>query len=140
MSLPAIKSDLDREMTERAADLAIYVSSGPEMLPQHVGVFQIYGNKVVTTAENLHIAYRLTRVLATISAPDGAVDVGNVRSVLAKIKDAARSMRDIKSKASQVKKFAEGINSDANSAEEMILALVDEAEKLLEVAPSVQAA
>jgi hypothetical protein len=140
MSLPAIKSDLNREITERAADLAIYVSSGPEMLPQHVGAFQIYGNKVVTTAENLHIAYRLARVLAALSAPDGAVDVGNVRSVLAKIRDAARSMRDIKGKASQVKKFAEGINADADSAEEMILDLVDEAEKLLEVAPSAQAA
>src|SRR5205823_4594221 len=34
MSLPAIKGELDREMTERAADLAIYVSSGTEMLPQ----------------------------------------------------------------------------------------------------------
>jgi hypothetical protein len=58
-------------------------------------------------------------------------DVGNVRSVLAKIWDAARSMRDIKGKASQVKKFTEGINAEANSAEEMILALVEEAEKLL---------
>jgi hypothetical protein len=60
-----------------------------------------------------------------------SVDVGNVRSVLAKIWDAARSMRDIKGKASQVKKFTEGINAEANSAEEMILALVEEAEKLL---------
>lgn len=125
ISLPAIKSDLEREMTERAADLAIYVSSAPEMLPQHVGLFQIYGNKVVTTAENLHIAYRLARVLATLSAPDGAVDVGNVRAVLSKIRDAARSMRDIKGKVCQVKKFADGINADANSAEEMILALVE---------------
>lgn len=141
ISLPAIKADLDREMAERAADLAIYVSSGPEMLPQHVGLFQIYGNKVVTTAENLHIAYRLVRVLAAVAAPDGTVDVGNLRVVLAKIRDAARSMRDIKGKASQVKKFAEGINADANSAEEMILSLVDEAEKLLEVAaPPAQAA
>ncbi len=69
ISLPAIKADLDREMAERAADLAIYVSSGPEMLPQHVGLFQIYGNNVVTTAENLHIAYRLVRVLAAVAAP-----------------------------------------------------------------------
>jgi hypothetical protein len=140
ISLPAIKTDLDREMGERAADLAIYVSSGPEMLPQHVGPFQIYGNKVVTTADNLHIAYRLARVLATLCAPDGMVDVGNVRSVLARIRDAARSMRDIKGKASQVKKCAEGINADANSAEETILALVEEAEKFLEVARPAQAA
>lgn len=136
MSLPAIKTELDREMTERAADLAIYVSSGPEMLPQHVGEFQIYGNKVLTTADNLHIAYRLARVLATVSAPEGAIDIGNVRSALAKIRDAARSMRDIKSKASQVKKFAEGINSDANVAEETILDLLEEVEKLLEATPS----
>ena len=140
MSLPAIKADLDREMNERAADLAIYVSCGSEMLPQHVGDFQIYGNKVITTAENLHIAYRLARVLATIAAPDGMVDVGGIRSVLAKIGDAARSMRDIKGKATQVKKFAEGINADANGAEETILNLVEEAEKLLETTPLAQSA
>jgi hypothetical protein len=47
----------------------------------------------------------------------------------------------IKGKASQVKKFADGINADANSAEEIILTLVDEAEKLLQVAsPPAQAA
>lgn len=102
------------------------------MLPQHVGDFQIYGNKLVTTAENIHIAYRLARVLAAVEAPDGSMDVSGLRSVLLKIKDAARSMRDIKGKASQVKKFAEGINSDANGTEEIILGLIDEAEKLLE--------
>jgi hypothetical protein len=136
MSLPAIKDELDREMTERAADLAIYVSSGPEMLPQFVGDFQIYGSKIITTIDNLHIAYRLARVLATVSAPEGAIDVGSVRSALAKIKDAVRSMRDIKAKASQVKKFAEGINTDANDVEETILDLLEAAEKLLEVTPS----
>jgi len=132
MSLPSIKADLDREMNERAADLAIYVSAGLEMLPQHVGDFQIYDNKLVVTAENLHIAYRLARVLAAVEAPEGSLDVGGLRSVLVKIKDAARSLRDIKGKASQVRKFAEGINSDANSTEEIILGLIDEAEKLLE--------
>lgn len=140
MSLPQIKADLDREMSERSADLAIYVSSGMEMLPQHVGIFQIYGNKIVVTDENLHIAYRLARVLAAISAPEGAIDIGNVRSVLAKIRDGARAMRDIKGKATQVRKFAEGINADANTAEETILALVEEAEKLLQVASVVQSA
>jgi len=137
MSLPAIKADLDHEMHERPADLAIYISSGPEMLPQHVGGFQIYDNKIVATAENLHIAYRLARVLAASQTPDGLVDVGGVRSVLNKIRDAARSLRDIKGKASQVKRFAEGINSDANGIEEIILGLIDEAETLLE--PTVMA-
>ncbi|HLW55007.1 MAG TPA: hypothetical protein VKW06_19395 [Candidatus Angelobacter sp.] len=132
MSLPAIKADLDRELVERAADLAIYVSSGTEMLPQHVGEFQIYGNKVVTTADNLHIAYRLSRVLAGIEAPDGTVDVAGVRTVLSKIKDAARALRDIKSKATQVKKIAEGINTDADGTEVTIIALIAEAERLLE--------
>lgn len=140
ISLPAIKDDLDRAMTERAADVSIYVSSSSDMLPQHVGSFQIYGNKVVTTAEHLQIAYRVARVLAGISAPDGTVDVANVRSVLARIRDAARSMRDIKGKASQVKKFAEGITSDACDAEEMILGLVQDAEKLLEPTPLPQIA
>jgi hypothetical protein len=132
MSLPAIKAELDREMKERAAEFAIYVSSGAEMLPQHVGTFQIYDNKVVTSAENLHIAYRLARLLASLEAPEGTLDTVTLRSVLAKIKDAARSLRDIKGKATQVKKFAEGINSDANRTETMILSLIEEAEKMLE--------
>lgn len=140
MSLPAIKSDLDREMAERAADFAVCVSSGPDMLPQHVGEFHIYGNKLVVTLRNLHIAYRLIRVLASTQSSDGLLDLGGLRSTLTKIRDAARSMRDIKGKATQVKKFAEGINSAADEAEETIECLIEEAEKLLEPTPLSQTA
>lgn len=132
MGLPEIKDDLDREIKERSADFAIYVSSGVEMLPKHVGDFQIYGNKVVSTAENLHIAYRLVRVLAASQAPDGSVDVGGLRHLLNQIKDAARSLRSLKSKATQVEKFGKDITSDANGVETIILGLIDEAEKLLQ--------
>jgi hypothetical protein len=41
------------------------------MLPQHFGGFQIYEDKLVTTAENLHIAYRVARLLALSDAPAG---------------------------------------------------------------------
>jgi hypothetical protein len=140
MSLPTIKTELEHEIAARAADLAIYVSSGPEMLPQHVGGFQIYGNKIVATAENLHIAYRLARVLVAIQAPAGSVDIGGLRSVLARVKDAARSLRSIKSKATQVEKLGETINSDANGAETIILSLIDDAEKLLEPTTLAQSA
>lgn len=140
ISLPAIKAELDREIGERAADLAIYISSGSEMLPQHVGDFQIYGNKLVTTIENIHIAYRLARVLVAIESPDGAIDVSGLRSILTRVRDAARSMRDMKSKATQVKKLADGINSDANGTEMIILGLVEEAEKLMEPTTLAQSA
>jgi hypothetical protein len=132
ISVPSIKNELQREMSERAADLAIYVASGADMLPQCVGAFQLYdNNKIVTTIDNIHIAYRLARVLSALDAPDGSLDVANLRSVLTKIKDAAKSLRDIKSKATQVKKFAEGIGVDANGTEELIIDLIGEAEKLL---------
>ncbi len=103
MSLPAIKGDLEREMVERDADLAIYVLSSADMLPQHVGHFQVYGDKLVTTFDNLHIGYRLARLLVMSESPDGDVDLVALRAVLSKIKDAARSLRDVKSKASQAK-------------------------------------
>ena len=131
-SLPSIKSDLDREMQERAADFAIYVASGPEMLPQHVGEFNIYGNKVVATIATLHIAYRLVRVLAATTTPDGSVDVGSIRSVLTKVRDAARSLRTIKAKATQVENLGQTIGEHANETEGIILGLIDTAEKLLE--------
>jgi hypothetical protein len=131
-SLPSIKGDLDREMQERAADFAIYVASGPEMLPQHVGEFNIYGNKVVGTIDTLHIAYRLVRVLAATTTPDGSVDVGSIRSVLTKVRDAARSLRTIKAKATQVENLGETIGEHANQTEGIILGLIDTAEKLLE--------
>jgi hypothetical protein len=140
ISLPAIKSELEREVIARSADLAIYVSSGPEMLPQHVGEFQIYGNKIVVTANNLHIAYRLARVLAAIQAPDGSFDLGSLRSVLAKIKDAVRSLRNIKTKATQVENLGIAITADANGTEDTIFDLIDAAEKLLEPAKSPQSA
>lgn len=131
MSLPAIKADLDRERTERAADLAIYVSSGPEMLPQHVGDFQVYDDKIVTTIDNLHIAYRIARLTAISQAPEGAVDVNGLRTVLSKLRDAASSLRNAKSKASQISKLAAGVNSDAEATETTLIALIDEAEALL---------
>jgi hypothetical protein len=128
LSLPAIKGELDHEMTARAADFAIYVSSGVEMLPQHVGEFQIYDDKLVTTVENLPIAYRVARLMTLCGPPDGEADLGAVRSALSKIRDAIRSLRDMKSKASQVKNLAEKIHSDAGSTEEIVVDLLDEAE------------
>jgi len=131
MSLPAIKSELEREALEREADFAVYVSSGQEMLPQHVGDFQVYEDKIITTLNNLHIAYRLARVLALSHAPAGEVDVIALRSVLVKVKDAASSLRNVKSKASQVKKLADGIHADADGTESKILELLEEAETQL---------
>ncbi len=131
MSLPAIKEELERQKTEREADFALYVSSGSEMLPQHVGDFQVYGDRLVTTIDNLHIGYRLARLLAMSQAPEGEVDLPALRGVLAKIKDAARSLRDVKSKASQVKKLADGIHTDADGTEQDILNLLEQAESLM---------
>jgi hypothetical protein len=131
-SLPSIKADLDREMKERAADFAIYVASGPEMLPQHVGEFNIYGNKIVATAETLHIAYRLVRVLAGMETPEGAVDLSKLRAVLAKIRETAASLRNIKQKATQIGRLGEGIKDDVSGTEDAILGLIDSAEKMLE--------
>lgn len=131
MSLPAIKQELEREMKERDADVALYVSSGSEMLPQHVGDFQIYGEKLVTTLENLPIAYRVARVMALMEAPEGEVDVSAFRGILSKIKDAAHSLRNVKTKASQIEKLVDGIHSDAGETERAILGLVIQAEALL---------
>ncbi len=131
MSLPAIKQELEREMKERDADLALYVSSGTEMLPQHVGDFQIYGEKLITTLGNLPIAYRVARVMALVEAPDGEIDVASLRSILCKIKDTSQLLRNVKSKASQIEKFVGGIQNDAGEAERIILGLVLQAETLL---------
>lgn len=131
MSLPAIKTELERQKAEREADFAVYVSSGPEMLPQHVGDFQAYGDLLVTTIDNLQIAYRVARLIAMSEAPEGEVDVGALRTVLSKVTDTARSLRNVKSKASQVKKLADGIHSDADGTEQELLDLLDQAEQLL---------
>ena len=131
MSLPAIKQELEREMKERGADVALYVSSRSEMLPQHVGDFQIYGEKLVTTIDNLPIAYRVARVMALMEAPDGEVDTTELRGVLSKIKEAAHSLRNVKGKATQIENLLNGIRSDAGSAERSISDLVAQAETLL---------
>ncbi len=131
MSLPAIKQDLEREMKERSADIALYVSSRSEMLPQHVGDFQIYGEKLVTTLDNLPIAYRVARFMALMEVPEGEVDATELRAILSKIKDAAHSLRNVKSKASQIEKLVGGIQSDSEETEGRILGLVAEAEGLL---------
>jgi hypothetical protein len=131
MSLPAIKQELDHEMKERGADVALYVSSRSEMLPQHVGDFQIYGEKVVTTVENLPIAYRVVRVMALMEVPDGEVNTPELRSLLAKIREATRGLRNIKGKATQIENLLNGIRSDTATSEHCILDLVTQAETLL---------
>jgi hypothetical protein len=131
ISLPAIKQELEREMKERDADLALYVSSGSEMLPQHVGDFQIYGEKVVTTLVNLPIAYRVARVMALVEAPEGEIDVPALRGILGKIKDASQLLRNVKTKASQIEKLVGGIQGDACESERMVLGLIAQAETLL---------
>ena len=131
MSLPAIKSELDRERAERDADLAIYVSSGPDMLPQHVGEFQIYEDKLITTLDNLHIAYRMARVVAMSQATTGEIDIPALRGVLAKLKDVASSLRNVKTKASQIRKLTDGIQADADGTEEKLFALLEDAEELV---------
>lgn len=131
ISLPAIKNELEREMKERDADLALYVSSGSEMLPQHVGDFQIYGEKLVTTLLNLPIAYRVARIMALIEAPEGEIDVSSLRSILNKIKDASQTLRNVRTKASQIEKLVDGIQTDASESERAILALVAQAEAFL---------
>lgn len=131
MSLPAIKQDLDREMHARDADVALYVSSGSEMLPRHVGDFQIYGEKLVTTVHNLPIAYRVARVMALMEAPNGELDVQALRGTLSKIKEASSSLRNVKSKASQIENLVGGIRSDAEGAERKIIELVSEAEGII---------
>lgn len=131
MSLPAIKSDLDREMKERDANVSLYVSSCADMLPQHVGDFQIYGERLVTTLDNLAIAYRVARVMALTQSPEGDFDLAALRAILAKIKDATHWMRNVKSKATQIEKLASGIQEDTGNAEKKVLDLVSEAETLL---------
>jgi hypothetical protein len=131
-SLPAIKSELEAQKTKREADLAIYVCSAPEMLPQHVGDFQIYGDQIITTSAHLHIAYRLARLVTTIQAPVGQVDVGALRGVLAKVKEAISSLRNVKSKASQIRNLADGVHEDATGAESRVIDLLREAEALLD--------
>jgi hypothetical protein len=101
------------------------------MLPQHVGDFQIYGEKVVTTLDNLPIAYRVARVMALMEAPDGEVDVTELRAVFSKVKQAAQSLRNVKGKATQIENLLNGIRSDVGGTERSILDLVAQAETLL---------
>lgn len=130
-SLPAIKAELQAQRTQRCADLAIYVCSGREMLPQHVGDFQIYGDEIITTSEHLHIAYRLARLISTMQAPAGQIDVGALRSVLVKVRESIASLREVKSKASQIRNLADGVHEDASRSEGRIIELLRDAEAIL---------
>lgn len=133
-SLPAIKGDLQEQKNQRHADLAIYVASTRDMLPQHVGDFQIYEDQMITTLDNLHIAYRLARLISMMKAPAGKLDVGTLRGVLTKILEAASSLRNVKSKASQIRNLADGVHEDAAGAEDRVINLIREAEFILDQA------
>jgi len=63
--------------------------------------------------------------------PEGQDAVGGVRSMLARIRQAANCISDIQGKASLVQKFAQLISADANGSEGTILRLVEEVETAL---------
>jgi hypothetical protein len=130
-SLPAIKGELQTQKKAREADIAIYVASGREMLPQHVGEFQIYGDQIITTSNYLLIAYRIARLITTMQAPAGQLDAGALRGIFIRVKDAISTLRNVKSKASQIRNLADGVHEDATSAETRVIELLREAEGML---------
>jgi hypothetical protein len=131
LSLPAIKSELDREMKERQANFALYISSAIEMLPQHVGDFQVYDDKIITTIDNLHIAYRLCRLFAVSDVCEAEIDLPALRTFLRKILESVHSLQKVRTKATQVQRLGDEIREDTSEAEAKITQLVREAELVL---------
>ena len=57
---------------------------------------------------------------------------GALRGVLTKVREAILSLRNIKSKASQIGNLADGVREDATGAEGRVIELLREAEAILD--------
>ena len=66
-----------------------------------------------------------------MQTPAGQIDAAGLRNALTKIREAISSLRNVKSKASQIRNLADGVHEDAAGTETHVIELLRNAETIL---------
>ena len=140
-SVPKLESYMNEAIQNRGAEYGIVVSKRKSGFPQHVGIFQEFGNKLfvaLTTEESedaelqnelLTIALRWARL--RLKQKSGTVDS---ELIIQKIESAQRNMKkfsNIKTKCTSIKNTSEEISDDLDDLRDLIKADLDDVSKSL---------
>ena len=140
-SMPKLESYMDDAIQNRGAGYGIVVSKRKSGFPQHVGIFQEFGNKLfvaLTTEESedaelqnelLVIALRWARL--RLKQKSGTVDSG---LIIQKIESAQRNMKkfsNIKTKCTSIKNISDEIVEDMEKYRDLIKADLEDVSKSL---------
>ena len=140
-SMPKLESYMDEAIQNRGAEYGIVVSKRKSGFPQHVGIFQEFGNNLfvaLTTEESedaelqnelLTIALRWARL--RLKQKSGTVDS---ELIIQKIESAQRNMKkfsNIKTKCTSIKNTSEEISDDLDDLRDLIKADLDDVSKSL---------
>ena len=138
---PKLESYIKEAIENRGADYGIVVSKRKSGFPQHVGIFQEFGNKLfvaLTTEESedaelqnelLVIALRWARL--RLKQKSGTVDS---ELIIEKIESAQRNMKkfsNIKTKCTSIKTISDEIVEDMEKYRDLIKADLDDVSKSL---------
>ena len=140
-SVPKLESYMNEAIQNRGAEYGIVVSKRKSGFPQHVGIFQEFGNKLfvaLTTEESedaelqnelLTIALRWARL--RLKQKSGTVDS---ELIIQKIESAQRNMKkfsNIKTKCTSIKNTSDEISGDLDDLRDLIKADLDDVSKSL---------
>ena len=140
-SMPKLESYMDEAIQNRGAEYGIVVSKRKSGFPQHVGIFQEFGNNlfVALTTEESEDA-ELQNELLTIALPWARLRLkqksGTVDSelIIQKIESAQRNMKkfsNIKTKCTSIKNTSDEISDDLDDLRDLIKADLDDVSKSL---------
>ena len=140
-SVPKLESYMNEAIQNRGAEYGIVVSKRKSGFPQHVGIFQEFGNKLfvaLTTEESedvelqnelLTIALRWARL--RLKQKSGTVDS---ELIIQKIESAQRNMKkfsNIKTKCTSINTITEDIKKDLDDYRDLIKKDLEDIEKSL---------
>ena len=140
-SMPKLESYMDEAIQNRGAGYGIVVSKRKSGFPQHVGIFQEFGNKLfvaLTTEESedaelqnelLTIALRWARL--RLKQKSGTVDSGLIIQKIESIERNMGEFSNIKRKCTSINTLTDDIKKDLDDLQNLIKADLDAVSKSL---------
>jgi len=140
-SMPKLESYMDEAIQNRGAEYGIVVSKRKSGFPQHVGIFQEFGNTLfvaLTTEESedaelqnelLTIALRWARL--RLKQKSGTVDSGLIIQKIESIERNMGEFSNIKRKCTSINTITDDIKKDLDDLRDLIKADLDDVSKSL---------
>jgi len=129
-SLPALLKYLDECLETRQAQFAIAVVPDVESMQKQMGIWNIYGNRIITPIDYLEISIKYAKGILAIGQNKGDnLDEG---WMLNRLDDIQRKMKDISSIKSKLTKLQNGVKSTIEDVQGNLDALKQDTMRLID--------